>query len=625
MKQKIKIAAPQSHPIDLSRHHFTTMNFGMPIPLFSEEVYPGDNISVRPDCFCRTSPLFLPTYSDVNLNLRSFFVPYSQVWPYFNDFIAGLPCHYPDGDYIVKKCPTISSYEFVRMFIGEETNGFFHDTHFAQYKGYIKDSAATSLYDFFVAFGRDDANAPCFKLTPRGKQVLQVLHALGYNFNWVYSEQYGKNSTYSALPLLCFFKLYLDWYVPSQLQPSNGIHILLNRLKTRTPNDGGFIALTKDDFRFLFLQLFSYYDNNYFTSAWLSPNAPAPHLNYIGNSTSDNVTSPGASATVVNTSNNNVIVTQGLLSDYGLNLLQKFSSFIRRNNWSGSRAIERILARFGVKPEELVIDMSEYLGGATVRMSVMDVVSQGSVSAGLGDYAGKGFINQPIDKAFSYKSKDIHGFFFIVGSLNVPSNFLDGDRRRLYHISPLDYYTPEFDGTLMQATFGSELTGKLSLTKDDEHEVDVKGLNDTHTFGYVPRYAEMKTALDDISGDFDVPSIARTIDPFIMPRRLINKLDYVLNKRLASDQDGASVQKYFYDGEIEIKQSSITPLDVIRGDDSVQFNRIFRSTTGEADPFFFKFRFDALFQRRCLPPNDIAELLGRGSEIETQTNGVYVN
>ena len=70
MKQKIKIAAPQSHPIDLSRHHFTTMNFGMPIPLFSEEVYPGDNISVRPDCFCRTSPLFLPTYSDVNLNLR---------------------------------------------------------------------------------------------------------------------------------------------------------------------------------------------------------------------------------------------------------------------------------------------------------------------------------------------------------------------------------------------------------------------------------------------------------------------------------------------------------------------------------------------------------------------------
>lgn len=664
----VKVGAGNSVPINLSRNHYTTLGFGSVFPAYNLECIPGDKITIRPELFARVAPMVLPPFANVDVKLTAFFVPFRNVWSHWNNFLGGLPVSDGQGMRTLTSVPVISRETLIALF-SDNTTKWSTDRNelssldnvksafsmFASWKSPSGDPRRTySLNDSlkaagigsvdtydpatdgtsrmpvdFIIQGEDTDHYYMYQFTKQGKRVLQILHSLGYNFNFFTpTTEDNKPEYYSALPLLCFFKAFVDWHMPSQLQNSSSLHTLLEKVSRYMPADGSLagMQLYYADLLSMFQSIVDYYDNDYFTSAWLYANSPADGLNNYGNTAN-----PDSSAITTNnvsqlidsdsTRDSNPLVTSdnwstraetpNSLSYDGLTLLQRFANFVRRNNFAGSRAVERILARFGVRVPDAVVDYSDFIGSWTTPLNITDVTSQGSDLANLGDYAGKGYIASQGSPTWTYEVQQ-HGMLFVFAAVQTHTTYLEGVRRELYHLSPLDYYTPEFDGTLMQAIAGSELQGKFTFDlRTARNTVDLMKLTSYDIYGFIQRYAEYKRSLDDISGDFDINRFRTSLSSFLFTRNLLVQNNEGNNYSLART-DGLSRGEEF------------TPIDALSYSDGSQYNHIFKDSTGAADPFFCQFHFEVTAHRRMLAPNDTAELFGRGNSVEMNTNGARV-
>lgn len=648
MKQRISVGARQNTPKNLSRNHYTTIGLGHVFPIYCEEFCNGSKVNMRVNNFSRVAPQFLPNLGRLDMKLHAFYVPFNLVWNHFEKFQLGLPSWNNNGSQIYKYCPTFNDCDLSTFFtitslgLSEEVQ-----------------PSANVPFDFLICDGQDVVHY--FKFTPFGKYVYHVLNALGYNFTFVTYSSTTKdtvNTNYSALPLLSFFKLYLDYFIPSQLQPSSSLHRLFAWLHEQTATTlmswygYGSTDNSKQDFMnyiFEFLrEMYYYYQNNYFTSAWMSPNSVVPGLNNIGSTSIDRpvINSIDSQANV----NSNSVVNQQLvnsdnivsrtltpqasvgsvsglvtqnsaLTSDGISFMQKFARFIKRSNFVGSRSIERILGLFGVRITDFEGGMCKYLGSSSFTMNQADVTVTGSVEES-GDYTGKGWFNTDDDRIFKCDC-DLYGMFFVTASVEVPSTFVDGVRRRNMHIQPLDFYNPDMDGTVMQAIAGSELFHRNPFySRETSNSITSNGLTPRTSFGYQLRYMEFKTAIDDVSGDFCVPTLNSSIDGFILPRRIYDMI--AVHDHLQDGQnDDYDLSDFAYSPDLK-NNNAMTPVVSIKGDDAYQFNRIFRQTDGSADPIFGVFRFDVVVSNCVLPANTSAELDGRGKELEFESNGVHV-
>lgn len=81
----------------------------------------------------------------------------------------------------------------------------------------------------------------------------------------------------SAYPVLAFFKLYNDYMSQSQRFNTSALSSLLQNIKYNKTVSGQYSttgAMTYLALNVLFSNLFLNYENDYFTSAWQSPNTP---------------------------------------------------------------------------------------------------------------------------------------------------------------------------------------------------------------------------------------------------------------------------------------------------------------------------------------------------------------
>lgn len=639
MKQKISIAADRLSPKDLSRNHYTTLNFGSPFPIFVEECVNKDKFNIRVSNFSRLAPMYLPNLGSLNLKIHAFYVPFRLVWNHFENFREGLPSWNSSGAYVYKNVPLVDDVQLSSMFINNP-QGRFQDL--ADWLG--PESSNINQSDF-VIYENGQYNGYVF--TPRGKAVYHMLIALGYNFKFLIEDgvSAGKavNTQYSALPLLCWFKTFLDYFIPSQLQPSSRINQLFNTIHDYNSSQIA-TPIGYDLLRSCIDEICLYYQNNYFTSAWMQPNAPVTGLNNIGSTNSDmpiinNVSSQGRGSDdnksfdqfgqgVSNSSDgvmSHSVRDSQILSADGLTFLQKFARFIKRSNFAGSRAVERILARFGVRVEDFQVGMCRYLGSETLVLQKSDVTVTGNTQEA-GEFVGKGFFSGGSNRVFKCDC-DLSGMIIVSASLETPSTYLDGVRRRNLHITPLDFYTPELDGGTMQAISGCEVHHRAQFINDQfSNDFSSLGLNYDDVFGFTPRYSEYKFALDDISGDFSILAHSQNIDAFILPRRIFDDTELLLAYHGGTFED-VELRQSAYDVTLRGNQNTkrITPVQSLFSNDSNQFNRIFKDTSGLEDPVFSVFHIQCVVNSVTQPLNESAELQGRGKMLDFETNGVHLS
>ena len=487
---KVKSAVKTHNKFNLSRTHLTTMDFGEIVPMFVEETVPGDKFNISAEYFSRMAPLVVPTYGKFSYKTVAAFVPYHQIAYDSDAWIAGKTAW--EGVTPVQRYLTVESlYGFVAQYCCESNSGV---------------TSANTDYTIIDPSG----NTKYMKFTAAGKYYVKVLNALGYALPegvdyrstsvWYTNV---KDTKLSAYPLLAFFKLYNDYMSQSQRFNSSELTDLLRCVKYNVENydinyygDGW---LSSDCIHGLFSHLFLNYENDYFVSAWQQPNNA---LAGAGESTTQvvvpNIPNSYDEGVIGRSGSDNFLIGQVddneiSVGQRALDFLKSFDDWVRRNNYSGSRAVQQIYSRFGIKTEDYKSHYAQVITTDTMPIQVGDITSTADAgNAVLGDYAGKGIMNG--GNNVSVQVSDF-GVILILGYFTVAPMNAFGSDRRVLRTTPLDYYNPEFDGLGADAISVGELW-------QSPIGASSSAVTDNSVFGFTERYNAYRYGRDVITGEF---------------------------------------------------------------------------------------------------------------------------
>lgn len=610
----IKPADTEFNRFNFSHDLMTTTDFGQFTPILSIENIIGDKYKIDISTLTRVAPMVFPTFGRVVLRLVSAFVPYYTIADDADSYLQGLKyfgsqpvygrlIYYRTlSHFFFEKLannPTAgngwdgSKMKYLRLATKDEYEDFIR-TYFDYTDDSVSYSEKAGSFPerFFLWRGRVDGSSQVhtspklFVLTALGKWYLKLFKSLGYGvshfIDWMYNsstqgfDSESFNLKLNAYPLLCYMKLYVDLMLPTSYYQTSPLLDFLYKVKS---NYTGFVnagILNDNNFYSALSQLSKvFYDSDYFTSAWQSPNAP---LGSTGSFVSperfrdDNTNTllvADKDATGIDIYNNSLTSQQ-------LRFLSAFDSFVRRNNLVGYREFNAVYARYGIKPSEMKSNYCQLVDIRDLDLQVGDVTSTSqSEDTLLGAYAGKGFISG--DNNINYEAKDF-GMFITCAYLVVKPVYFQGIRKVCLKTDTFDFYNPEFDGVGPQPISRKELNASSPNT----------------VFGFTERYNDYRFMLDNINGDF---AFDENMYPWHTGRQIpVNDIVAQSNNMLCYNPD--SNGNYEYDRIFAVQNA----------ENSVPY-----------DHFYQVFHFDISAMRKIKTRND-AVGLGVGS-VNLDQNG----
>lgn len=595
----------------------TTSTFFRLKPVYVKEVVPGETVNMNISSLTRLGSLQKPMYGDVKLQLRSFFVPMRLVFPSWNEFIVNTDGNNSPYTHV----PTFSHVEFMKALLGVDTfttstridvtnkqmtNGFLF-VEKMQWSGGIH-------YDFSGYYlNRDSSSGTTldgeghlgFVFTPMGRRFYDILLGLGYNFNFGISPMYADDledttildEVYSAMPLLCYAKLFCDWFTNSQYGSTiNTLQATINTIHTR-----GYMVAS--DFVTL-ANLITYvtYDRDLFVSAFDNPSSPNDShgtlddivftdLSYDDVRASEEQDFPanqvGTSYTESSSSGGTPILGRnGYVNDaptsgitqYALNALRSLTNYVRRNQIAGVRALDRYYARYGVQLSSEKLLRSQQLASWDIPFDVAEVMSTADTLSGaqglnLGDYAGKG-IGGANGLNLHYNSDGEFGFLIITADILPFVRYYQGLQPHCSHIYVSEFWQPEFDGLGVDVVPQKQLYNdcqhaySTGINPDDNPQDHVDKLHPNGQFGFLPRYYDKKSQPYAIlSGSFHLGSRNTGLDAWHLLRKI--NTEYMETTKWQHSENFTNATA---DGE--------------------QYNRIFQDTDADLDGFISVFNFN---------------------------------
>lgn len=88
---------------DRTCRYSTTANAGLLIPIYCEEIYPGDDVNIKTHMMARLNTPIVPFMNNVNIDKHWFFVPSRLVWSNFQKFMGEKEDPGDTTDYLVPK------------------------------------------------------------------------------------------------------------------------------------------------------------------------------------------------------------------------------------------------------------------------------------------------------------------------------------------------------------------------------------------------------------------------------------------------------------------------------------------------------------------------------------------
>ena len=455
--------------VNLSHGVLATAKIGQILPIFHEEVVPGDKLSLNSRMFARFEKLAVPSYVRLNYRTMSVFVPYHQVMDGSDSFFANQ--QYFKGK--SNSLPIITEQEVVSFFL----NGTVSKT-------------TTGKADFY-------SGNVAREFTSLGRYCAKVLSLLGYVWYSGIDEtgaQEGNLSLpegqWNALPLLSFahaYNCYLSY------SANYNISELSNTLETlkRAPET----VITAARLRTLLFNILLTYEESFFSSLWRNPFSSTNVVGYDKKQlvadplqyTTDSV-GPDTLAGSVNwdaskgASPNDSSFAD--LSAQQVRLLLKFDDFFRRCNFAGSKDVEQIYSKFGVKIDDYKTRYPYFLGETSSEVRIGDVTSTSTTGDELGAYAGKAIGDG--DASINFMSND-YGMVFVFAWFAPRPMYFKGADPATMRFAPLHYYTPEMDEGFQSVVKKWMMAPSVTMDND---------------LGFTQLYSEYLWHKDYIVGDY---------------------------------------------------------------------------------------------------------------------------
>lgn len=551
---------PSRNSFDVSARNLFTAKIGELLPCAVYEMNPGDSIRIDASYFTRTAPLQTAAFTRLRENVQFFFVPYSQLWKYFNTQVLNMTSAASGQD--VSRIAT-------SPFASEKvTTGMPYVAYSALHKYLYKmgqaaksklgqsfsDSFKNSVFDNNGEF-RWAASSKLLQLLGYGRFDYQNMSYTDFSDTTVAGMTHLPNV--SIFRLLAYQKICNDYY---QFRQWQGYDASLCNVDYISPSSSMDLStqLEQVDFksgknaeRLNFLDLrFSNLPLDYLNGVLPSAQFGSESVVSLGGSSASSdveisnlmldrpsamttdhhqvmtsyellgslpdETAP-AGKTFLGSSTNGQTFSQsqerfrkiyGSLSTSGSDSLgTSLSVAALRQAYAAQKYKEiqlandvdfasQIEAHFGVKPKH-ADDTSYFIGGSSSMIDINPIVNQNLSGSEQANYKAS-----PIGNGSS-KIKFTADTYGVVMGIYRCTPVLDyahiGIDRTLCKTDASDFVIPEMDSIGMQQNYLFEVQApSFNGTKVGFLRDD----NFVKSYGYAPRYSEYKTNFDKYNGDF---------------------------------------------------------------------------------------------------------------------------
>lgn len=496
---------PSRNGFDLSFKKNFTAKAGELLPVMVKEVLPGDTFKINLKAFTRTQPVNTAAFARIREYYDFFFVPYDLLWNKSNTVLTQM---YDNPQHAV-------SLDSSKNFVLNGEMPYLISESIANYLSTV--SLNSSLTDFKSNyFGYD-----------RAKCSVKLLEYLGYgNYESFLTQNWDTaplmaNVNQNVFGLLAYQKIYSDFYRDSQWERISPSTFNLDFL------DGSNMDLS-DFFVESFYKNYNFFDLRYCNWQKDLFHGVLPHQQYgdtavasitpnlSGKLTLTNFSTVGtspvtASGTIPTSSAFKQLDTVGDLSVLVLRqaeFLQKWKEITQSGNKDYKDQLEK---HWGVSVGDGFSELCTYLGGVSSSIDINEVVNTNITGSAAADIAGKGVgvANGEINFNSNGRYGLIMCIYHCLPLLDYTTDMLDP---AFLKVNATDYAIPEFDRVGMQSMPLVQLMNPLRSF------VDASGL----VLGYVPRYIDYKTSVDQSVGGFK-----RTLNSWVISYGNISVLKQV--------------------------------------------------------------------------------------------------
>ena len=472
--------------LDRSSGHKTSFNVGDLVPLYVDEILPGDSVKITTSKVVRLQTLLTPIMDNVYLDTYWFFVPNRLTWEHWKEFCGEntASAWAPTTEYQIPsiKSPaggwnsgTIADYlglpVGVPMTSGKHLpsalpfrayalicNEFFRDENLSDPlnislgdanqdgsngSNYITDVAnggmpfkAAKYHDYFTSALPSPQKGTPPQISIGGATLPEM------NFPVFSQATAVDDSLFAAFDRANAMKLNFKYY-GAESNPPAPVTGMDEALLT-TQNDSGFN--------------FAYINSN--------PNAV--------DETRDMAAFPRNLWAHTDELN---LTSDGVININELRLAFAAQRFLERNARGGSRYVELLLSHFGVRSPDARLQRPEYLGGNRAPLQIHSVnntaQSEKDFLGDLGANSVTSDVHYDVNKSFTE-----HGYLFCLGVVRYDHTYAQGLNRMWFRKSIYDFYWPVFANIGEQPVYTDEIY--YDETKSDD------------VFGYQEAWADYR-------------------------------------------------------------------------------------------------------------------------------------
>lgn len=481
-KQKSK-ANLQRNAFDLSYSNKFTASPGMLLPCYVQEVNPNEHFVISPQSFLRTMPLNTASFVRAKQNIEFYFVPYRLLCRQFPQFVVGT-------EYNISSLSELN-----------------------KYKNVLPTFDLSSIISTLIELCKTDNNDLDICGMPIWRGSVRLLDLLGYGVNLPSLRSFAENPSHTfnktldvnPLRLLAYQKIYYDFYRNPMFELNNPDAYNIDSLfDSGSLSDPDFTSYNSGPANNQFFALrYRNWKKDYFNCVspyfqgadWLSNPISSPTFSETINSLSVyselSNNNNQSSVFMINKDLSKVsslsFSINNLRSAYALDKLYRLSIAAGDGDYGS-----QIRAHYGF---DVPYDncKSRFLGGISEPISISEVITTATTSeAPTGDICGKG-LSANAGQRIVFDSKEhgvIMGIFSVVPEADYNASGVD---RFNIKTSREDYYQPEF------ADLGLSPLSLYEYSYCSPFEYS----NDNRSIGYIPRYAEYKTRVDYVHGEFE--------------------------------------------------------------------------------------------------------------------------